>query len=1006
MAINKRKILESAQKHLQKGALDKALEDYQTLVKADPKDANIRLKLGDLQLKLGRTDEAINAYLKVAKQFTGEGFDAKAVALYKQVTKLDAKRHEVYAPLAELYQRMGLSSDAMKALQTAADAAHRSGDKAETLTLLRKMAALDPSNTTNRLKVADLLHQEGQTPEALSEYEAVVAELERQGADEERLRAQERMLELAPDRADLLEVVTRGMLAAANWSGAERGARRLLSLDAASLDARKLLGQALEGAGREDESSVVMHELADRYRERGDDDQAREIMQRYVGLRTFSGGDTGDPEPLGGDDEIEFDAAPSNLSNGADDDFLGAGPGRAADEAVRDDSGDSNLLETAIEDFPVARAAPAARAGPPRSAPRPAPAVKAPPRPSAAREPLAAAPLEIPPDADPEQLLAEAGVYIRYNKPDRAVLSLRGILAREPEHRAALTLIADAFAALGKDGEAAASLQRAAELAARDEDADAFGQLRARLAAIDPSAAEALAGPAAVPTDSAPEDDVAIDFDIDIDSGLDEETAAPSESEERAGVGIEFDAADLEVSFGDEAMPEVDAPGEDIESAPEAALEPRATSRLPSAAAKTADRDDSQTAGALPEGISEDLEAADFFFSTAMLAEARDAYLQILVRAPHHPRASLRVGEIDVALAEAGDAEAESEPSFEPPRRALAEPSETRDLVSDAGDAADDPAGARFDDSQPSLGEGFDLEEPVLEETPEPEAPLLAAAEPTAAVPQLEWNLDAEEPPAVESEPAGDFDLAAQLTDAFDDALRPGAGGDSAEEEAFAEVFAAFKQGVESELGDGDHEAHYDLGIAYREMGLLDDAIAEFRKSMQAPERQLSSLHMMGICALDLGRAADACAHIQQALAAGEVPADQRMALQFDLGRAYAASGDVARARECFEAVRAQDAQFCDVAGQLAALVAPPAAGERAAPEAFESFDDLLAEESPRRGAAPSVDDGLESFLDLMGDDEAEAEPSFAEPSPPSSETRAPKPAANAVKRRKKISFV
>ena len=52
-AINKRKVLESAQKNLQKGAVDKALKDYQTLLDADPRDANVRLKVGDLKLRLG-----------------------------------------------------------------------------------------------------------------------------------------------------------------------------------------------------------------------------------------------------------------------------------------------------------------------------------------------------------------------------------------------------------------------------------------------------------------------------------------------------------------------------------------------------------------------------------------------------------------------------------------------------------------------------------------------------------------------------------------------------------------------------------------------------------------------------------------------------------------------------------------------------------------------------------------------------------------------------------------
>ena len=100
VAINKRKILQSAQKHLQKGALDRALKEYKTLVEADPRDANVRLKVGDIYLRQGKTDEAVAAYLKVAQQFMKDGFDAKAVALYKQIGKIDPKRFDIYVPLA------------------------------------------------------------------------------------------------------------------------------------------------------------------------------------------------------------------------------------------------------------------------------------------------------------------------------------------------------------------------------------------------------------------------------------------------------------------------------------------------------------------------------------------------------------------------------------------------------------------------------------------------------------------------------------------------------------------------------------------------------------------------------------------------------------------------------------------------------------------------------------------------------------------------------------------
>jgi tetratricopeptide (TPR) repeat protein len=275
---------------------------------------------------------------------------------------------------------------------------------------------------------------------------------------------------------------------------------------------------------------------------------------------------------------------------------------------------------------------------------------------------------------------------------------------------------------------------------------------------------------------------------------------------------------------------------------------------------------------------------------------------------------------------------------------------------------------------------------------------------------------------------SGDFDLAAELALGADEPVGRTLAG--TEEEAFEQVFNAFKTGVERELGEGDHEARYDLGIAYKEMGLLEDAIAAFQLAMGAPARRLACLHMMGLCALDLGRAADAVAHLEQALSLPDLPSDQRVPLRYDAGRAYGALGDVARARAAFEEVRAADPDFGDVEQELARLAKGPAAAANAANgrgETYESFDDLLAE-TP----VPASAQRYETFDDLFGDDsdDERAEPETPEPAaaaeeepppepepapqaparaqPPAAEAEEPPPASGPAtpRRKRKISFV
>ena len=96
MALNKRKVLEAARKHAQKGAKAKALKEYNKLLKEDPRDAKLLLEVGDAYRRWGQNDEAIAQYGKVAHQYSQDGFDARAVAVFKQVLNLDQKNYAAY----------------------------------------------------------------------------------------------------------------------------------------------------------------------------------------------------------------------------------------------------------------------------------------------------------------------------------------------------------------------------------------------------------------------------------------------------------------------------------------------------------------------------------------------------------------------------------------------------------------------------------------------------------------------------------------------------------------------------------------------------------------------------------------------------------------------------------------------------------------------------------------------------------------------------------------------
>ena len=1077
MSINKRKILQSAQKHLQKGALDKALKDYQTLLEADPKDVNLRLKVGDLHLRLGRNDEAVTAYLKVADRFMKDGFDAKAVALYKQITRIDAKRVDVYVPLAELYQRLGLTSDAMGALQTAADAHYRDGNKPAALELLRKMAGLDPSNTNSRLKVAELLRQEGMRDEALVEFGAVADELERQGEVEGRASVLAKMVELDPTHSSALERLGRCMLAMRKWNQASEIAQRLVDHGSESnVEGYEILAEACQALGREGELPEIYRSLAQALRERGEEDRAREIAQRFTS-GTVAATAT-DAVLFGGEDRESVNAAiGGNESFGAeafeDSGFVTDGGLRSPPRER--DGVDGRMRATAATPF----------------APPPLQAVT--PVETAAPEPAEEAAEGDAPARDPDQLLAEATVYVRYGKHERAIESLRALLGRDPKNRKALEKLAEACVATGQADGAAEAWQRAAELAREAGDEEAFAALRDQLEAVDPEAALALGEdvPAEDATDATDMSDAS---DAEIELSLDRELPAAEDD------GLEIEIDELDVSDVDDALAgsgdalslELDAGAAPPESAegdfsfgeadpgPSEPLAGLETTLAPAAAALGADSSDAALAAepdaselefeidvdlsdgtdvpdasdafdaseasdgellsdasdtsdlsdatdaagavaldaegepaAAPEetsgpastsaraaAIGEELETASFYVAQGMLDEAEEVCRRVLESAPNHPQALLRLGEIDAARGaelEAADADLTDATADDDTTGELATP-----VAPPAAPVASTPAAPI--EAPPAPASLAAAPAPVAVQAPAPVAAAPAPAEAVPVAPELQvaapveveasqpvaehadgsvdLDLDDEEP-AAEAPPApteaGDFDLAAELS-ALDGESAPMSGAEGTEEEGFRQVFAAFKAGVEKQLGAQDYEARYDLGIAYREMGLLDDAIGEFRTALDGPNHKLQCLHMLGLCALDLGRPADAVAHLEQALAGPELPVEQQTALRFDLGRAHEALGEKARARAVWETVAAADPDFADVGDRLANLEADEAdepAAESEAAEAFESFDDLM--EEGAAGAAEARPDEpaaerFESFDDLMDDEDDDDE--------------------------------
>ncbi|MGW8272166.1 MAG: tetratricopeptide repeat protein, partial [Thermodesulfovibrionales bacterium] len=155
-------------------------------------------------------------------------------------------------------------------------------------------------------------------------------------------------------------------------------------------------------------------------------------------------------------------------------------------------------------------------------------------------------------------------------------------------------------------------------------------------------------------------------------------------------------------------------------------------------------------------------------------------------------------------------------------------------------------------------------------------------------------------------------------------------------EDEVLEIFEEFKRGLESELEDEDSETHYNLGIAYKEMGLIDDAIKEFQTANRDPEKKIQASSMLGHCFKEKGLYSLAIEVLATAVSLIERRDDSYWGAVYDLADAYELNGNLNEALDMFTEVFAYNSKL------------------RKVDERLNVLKERLAHEQDAAGAAPS----------------------------------------------------
>jgi tetratricopeptide (TPR) repeat protein len=202
-------------------------------------------------------------------------------------------------------------------------------------------------------------------------------------------------------------------------------------------------------------------------------------------------------------------------------------------------------------------------------------------------------------------------------------------------------------------------------------------------------------------------------------------------------------------------------------------------------------------------------------------------------------------------------------------------------------------------------------EQPEVERS-EPVEPAAAAVEPPPA-------------PAESSEPPEDAneDLsairAALEGDLFAEDTAPIL-PEEPKEQGVDEMLAEFRDRVEEEVDAADHRMHYELGIGFKEMGLIDEAIREFRMAVNGPDLRSEASGMIAVCHRERQEADDAIEWYRAALESAPGDSETSRNLRYDLAEVLLESGETRAALDEFRVVMEGDPTFRDVSERVSEL--------------------------------------------------------------------------------------
>jgi pilus assembly protein FimV len=574
--------------------------------------------------------------------------------------------------------------------------------------------------------------------------------------------------------------------------------------------------------------------------------------------------------------------------------------------------------------------------------------------------------------------LTDSELFASYNVPEKAIVPLESVLAKAPNDVRLRQRLASLYARTGRYADAANCCTILAEVHAVAGNADPAKQLREFAAKYREQAggAAATAPVFELPTAPiSPQGEVVSDPSAPIPF----QASSVAETPRQGTVEVEFPMPEP-AEMGEPAPPEAEPVTQEADHAEEwegmlTVEEPvpeSAQSATPAAEGTVREI----TARETPDEI---VEETRFYLSQGMAPEAQGAISRLEATAPEHPAlselranvaASRSAAERATKAADRATADRATKKALEDEISSVVEatPSkqakpETLPTFKDAAKRRDqkrsrEPAAvaAENDDLLDDIGleeQAGELDDLIPEVTagepasftaasiairpnvPAVPTPVRSAPSPAAAdnplaglVSDLEDALGNIAPPP--TRPTQTHKPAVAVAHAPSPAPIPVASQPANQVEAnlmLSDLLDEFKEEVdEPSAAAEDPDTHYNLGVAFREMGLLDEAIGELQKVCRALDngmlfsQPIQAYTWLAQCLVDKGAPQAAIRWYEKALHVNGINEDSRMAVHYDMANAFQSAGNNKAALDNFMQVYGSNIDYRDVAERIRSL--------------------------------------------------------------------------------------